>query len=105
MTRVVQPLRRYVMPVQPNSYSLGEFRELAKSRIASQPEITMDIVREARDLPTQPGKSELVRKLLTIHRMRSMVPEPAWPQFVKRALRRAGSTFDPFGNFDSSLPD
>lgn len=99
ITRVVQPLRRCVMPAQPNGYSLGEFRELAKLKLASEPKVTMDIVREARDLPDQPGKSELVRKLLTIHQKRSVVPEDAWSRFIHRALRRAGSSFEPFDNF------
>ena len=95
---VVQPLHRRAIAIQPNGCSLGEFRELAKSKITAQPEIIRTIIKDARTLSDQPGKRELVEKLKTLNQMRSLVPEHAWHRFVHRALRRAGSTFAPFDN-------
>lgn len=96
MTHVVQPLHRSMIP---NGYSLGKFRELAKSKIIDEPKTTRTIIRDAQALPDQPGKLELVEKLKKIHRMRSTVPEDAWFRFIHRALRRAGSSFEPFDKF------
>jgi hypothetical protein len=75
-----------------NCHTVNELRRAAIVLLARQPECAGDVLKEAHRLKELPGGKKLVWQMYQIRDNLQAVAEQDRERFLKRALRRAGST-------------